>query len=215
MGIRLKRSPLKFTEDYIQQVLERRYMTNPLYVAFNLHVFPWESDFLLCTKAYYWYEVEIKISLSDFKNDFKHKAGKYYTLEHGTSKIGVGTPKWVNNKPIYNRYEKRYSVRPHYFSYCVPYFLVEDVKKLLPPFAGLCYVTEYGSLEHVYFPKQLHKEKYTDKDLNLTNKFYYAYRNWRTKSEEWVNKEKELKSDINFVKAEYKAALGYPIEEIL
>ena len=63
-----KRPKQEFTEDAIQQVLAKEYMTNPKYVAYNLHIFPWESDFLICTRAGYWYEVEIKISLADFKN---------------------------------------------------------------------------------------------------------------------------------------------------
>ena len=35
-----------FSESLIQKVLTKEYMTHPKYILYNLHVFPWESDFL-------------------------------------------------------------------------------------------------------------------------------------------------------------------------
>lgn len=58
-------------KSYIQKRLLSGWKSTHQYVMENLYVFDWESDFLLKTKSGYWYEAEIKISLSDFKADFK------------------------------------------------------------------------------------------------------------------------------------------------
>ena len=60
-------------ESYIQKRLLSGWKSTHQYVMENLYVFEWESDFLLKTKSGYWYEAEIKISLSDFKADFEKK----------------------------------------------------------------------------------------------------------------------------------------------
>lgn len=210
-----KRPKQEFTEDAIQQVLAKEYMTNPKYVAYNLHIFPWESDFLICTRAGYWYEVEIKISLADFKNDQKHKTDKYHVLENGTWHCGVGECHWLDDRPVWSKFEETPCHRPNYFSYCVPYALVEKVKPLLPPFAGLCYVDERGKLQHERCAQQLHKQKYTAEELKLTEKFYYAYLNWRDKSKSWRQRERDLRAELSWVKTEYELVAGYPVEDNL
>lgn len=78
---RQKKGDFVFTEEAILQKLRFGYMSNPRYAVANLHVFDWESDFLVKTKAGYWYEVEVKISRDDLRNDRRHKAEKYDVLE--------------------------------------------------------------------------------------------------------------------------------------
>ena len=83
MGVRrniakTKSEPL--TEQSIQQRLNH-FFASWKYNVDGLYVFQWESDKLIWTKSGYIYEFEIKISRSDFKNDFKHKKEKHIILQ--------------------------------------------------------------------------------------------------------------------------------------
>lgn len=213
----------KYTEEYIQRRLTMGYMTHPKYIIYNLFIFGWESDFLLCTKSGYWYEVEIKISLADFKNDFKHKKDKYEVLQTGALRTELEHGEWNGelHKYEYTKIIKAYpQPRPNYFSYCVPYYLVDSVKDLVPKGYGLYCVTEYGQIRNIIVPKRLHDKKLTDDELKLTEKFYYAYQTWRSRGINLQNgsertKIKELKSEISWLRAEYKVATGYDIDENL
>ena len=191
MGARKAKEGIKYTEESIRRVLNRWYLSNPHYLTHNLYVFGWESDYLAQTRSGYWYEVEIKISLADFKNDFG-KAEKHRVLAYG-----------------YNR------PRPHYFSYCVPQSLVEKVEGLVPSYAGLYAVDEYGQLILVKAPPKLHTEKYTDEQLKLAEKFYYNWVEEKRKNTYHDQIVKELKGEISFLKEEYKAATGHSIYEAL
>ena len=188
----------QLTEQKIQRILRFQYMTNPKYVCENLFVFKWESDFLFKTKSGYWYEVEIKISFSDFKNDAKNKKEKFEILEDGMVRDGC----------------LRHH-RPNYFSYCVTEDMVERVKPLIPSYAGLYYVDEkYHNLVCVKGAVRLHSEKINDESLKLTAKFYYNYRSWKSCCEGWMDEERKLNARIRFLEAEYKAATGYDIKDI-
>ena len=69
----------ELTELSIQKRLNHFFATHK-YKADGLYVFSWESDKLIWTRSGYIYEFEIKISRSDFKNDFKHKKEKHIVL---------------------------------------------------------------------------------------------------------------------------------------
>lgn len=217
MGVIGKRNTPKdwYTEYHIQQVLARDYMTHSKYTCYNLHIFDWESDFLFCTQAGYWHEVEIKISLADFKNDLTHKESKHYALQNGyclyASDFDCGSD---GHREItkYNTYEVK---RPNYFSFCVPHYLLDKVRPLLPSYCGLYIVTNAKRLQQIVPPARLHKEKYTDDQLRLRDKFYWAYENWRDRNARWHDREVEYRQTINWLKAEYKAATGHDIEESL
>ena len=186
------------TEHDVQKILRRQYMTNPEYVAENLYVFSWESDFLFKTRSGYWHEVEIKISFSDFKNDAKNKKEKFEILETGELRSGC-----IKHK------------RPNYFSYCVTENMVDKVKPLLPAYAGLYYIDEKDNrLVNVKAHTKLHSEKIKDVSLNLTEKFYYNYREWKSACERWYDDRKELVARIRFLESEYKAATGYDVRDI-
>jgi hypothetical protein len=101
-------------EKSILQILNRQYLSNPKYTINNLYVFSWESDYIAQTHSKYWYEVEVKISRSDFKNDFK-KIDKHERLKSG-------------------------SFCPNYFSYAVPEGLINIEE--IPEYAGLIYVNK-------------------------------------------------------------------------
>lgn len=191
MGV-LRKGNFVFSEQNILERLRSGYMSNPAYVVANLFVFSWESDFLIKTKAGYWYEVEVKISRSDFKNDRKHKPEKYDILE--------------------GRVE---GLRPNYFSYCVPSHLLDKVADLIPSYAGISTVDDYGNVRALRMPHMLHGEKLTDENLHLLQKFYYNYSNLRWKHDKKDDIISQLRGEVRFLKAEYKAATGVPIYEAL
>lgn len=190
MGTRAKSDGVQFTEESIGKVLDRGLLSNPRYLIHNLYVFGWESDFLAETRSGYWYEVEIKISLADFKKDFEKKD------KHTSLRFGRGR-------------------RPHYFSYCVPSPLVDKVLPLVPPYAGLYAVNEYRRLIPIKPAPKLHTEKYTDDDLKLAEKFYYNWESEKRKNKDHDEIVRQLRYQLRTVKEEFKAELGYSIDDVL
>lgn len=216
----MKYSKENCTELFLQQRL-RGFRTNPQYIVENLYVFRWESDMLLKTRSGYWYEIECKISMSDFKHDFtkeeKHtilqrgerfeSRKKIVYIEEGSTRV----VKW------HECGEWKPCKRPNYFSYCVPWYLKEKVSLLIPDYAGLVVVTEEGRLDEVKKPPLLHKDKYTDESLNLCEKFYYRWRGCLEQIEKDTRRAtiKYLQDKISFIKAEYKAVTGQDFNEYL
>lgn len=187
----------QLTEQSIQQRLNF-FFASYKYKADGLYVFSWESDKLIWTKSGYIYEFEIKISRSDFKNDFKHKKEKHIVL---ASTIARDKAKEIQmslfeqkEKDHPNHWSRESLERyygdidtmakgkrmPNYFYYAVPTGMLEPDE--VPPYAGLIYIdSEYRYVKQSYRivkeAPQLHKTKYTDAELNLGEKFYY---NWQT-----------------------------------
>lgn len=204
-------SEFKYTEQSIQKCLNG-FFASWKYNVNNLYVFPWESDKLLWTKSGYIYEFEIKISRADYKNDFKHKVDKHIILGSPFTKEKYLPEiyEWYEkNKHIYasvDDYAKtnsRYRIDsyklPNYFYYAVPKGMI-DIDEV-PEYAGLIWIEG----EHLFSIKKkapcLHKEKYTDAQLNLGEKFYY---NWQTTKQVLRNAEKNTEY--------YKAQLQHEIE---
>lgn len=145
MGIKHK---YQYTELSIQAGL-RSLMSSPEFFLCNMYVFTWESDVLILTKSHYWYEIEIKVSRADFKNDLKHKSQKHNTLSDADA-----------------------TDKPNYFYYAVPEGLISPEE--VPTYAGLIYM--HGSRpEIIKRPQKLHNEKMrTDRiGFTLLSKFYY------------------------------------------
>ena len=197
MGVMKQQQGMKkeqLTEQSIQQRLNH-FFASYKYKADGLYVFSWESDKLIWTKSGYIYEFEIKISRSDFKNDFKHKKEKHIVL---ASTIARDTAKEMLMSLFKEKENKHWSREmlerhygdidtiskgermPNYFYYAVPTGMLEPDE--VPPYAGLIYIdSEYcyvaQSFHIVKRAPCLHKTKYTDAELNLGEKFYY---NWQT-----------------------------------
>ena len=172
----------EWTEKKIRDILKMYFMSpnTKKYEITNLYVYGWESDYLAVTKSMLAYEVEIKISRPDFKNDFKNKRDKHLLFEDG-SMIG--------------RFPKGSSM-PNYFYYAVPDGLigVDEV----PDYAGLLYVQPWG-ITFVKQPKKLTDEKFDPVKLYLADKFYYNMLSWQRKYEELTdsaNTIKDLKHQI-------------------
>lgn len=95
----------------------------------------WECDIFRVTRAGYFYEYEIKLSVADFRNDAK-KSRTIYPQE-------FGEPPEVERK--YERLAAKDLNGPACFYYVVPKEIEETVRKELPPFAGLMVMQRPGS----------------------------------------------------------------------
>jgi hypothetical protein len=148
------------TEADIQQALVRYFdwQRNRCYV--NIYVGGWESDFAVVTKAGYLYDVEIKISLADWKAE-QHK-DKF-------------KPGWVgqNHRKLVSR-----------MFYAVPAELVQRVPEFVPAETGLLSVSPpldrryHSKVELVRPAKRLEAKALSEKkQLQLHDSTYWRY--WR------------------------------------
>ena len=196
----MEKQEFKFTEAYIQKTLDRFFaISTQKYVLENLYVFDWESDKFIETRSGLIYEFEIKISRSDFKNDFK-KADKHVILE-GKEEFVPSYDKILDRwKPLHADYYRRERYKkPNYFYYAVPEGMIEAEE--VPEYAGLIYVLPEGEWktkdgkwcnDGYYVVKnapKLHSTHYTDDELKLSEKFYWNMQSWKLKCRE----EKELR----------------------
>ena len=86
---------------------------------------------------------------------------------------------------------------------------------LLPDYAGLLVVDEYGRIETVKAPPRIHKDPLHELAFNLQDKFYYNWRNTLDALERGNKDEtiRRLRGEVQWLTAEYKAATGYDISE--
>lgn len=193
----------KHTEKTIQKNLEKRFDSgNIKYTAGNLYLFKddWETDFLVVQKSGYCYEIEIKISRSDFFNDFKKK-NKHLILNEG---IFMKKKRRYHTDPetkkrITEHYHDptEWKFRPNKFYYCVPDGLIK--KEDVPDYAGLMYVNSYGVVTTIKEPRFLHKEK-IELTKKLCDKFYYYWKNTRENLRLLEGKNKLYESQIKSLK---------------
>lgn len=137
----------------IQHSLSLRFH-NHNYVIYNAFLFEWESDFFSVSESDYLYEVEIKITRADYKDDFDKKE-KHLLLEN---------------------HNMDFKKKPNKFFYAVPKGLLATIE--VPEYAGLIEVSSRNSMSNIVKDAPfLHKEKILDfyKDA-LLNKFYRRYR---------------------------------------
>lgn len=182
MGVIGRKEKTKWTEELIVEKLRWHFLSSSTvrYHLNGLYTFShtWESDYLALTKSGYLYEGEVKISRSDFKADFK-KEKKHTLLRESYEKL-----EGLEGK-----------LRPHYFFYAVPEGLIQEEE--VPEYAGLIYMTEY--FPYYKWVKQaplLHKEKFTDEELNLQDKFYYNMVSWKDKALTGYKKELDITKEL-------------------
>lgn len=148
----------KFIQKSVQRWL---YDCNHHYQALNYARSGYfEADVLGVTLYRMVTEIEVKISLSDYKADFK-KVAKHERLLYG---------KHSDIRPI-----------PNLFLYACPDGLIKEV----PEYAGLLWINELGSVMVVKSAPKLHREKATDKLMlgmlnNLTEKSIFEGVCWMT-----------------------------------
>ncbi len=110
------------TEKVIIDRLIATYLPNVSFWNNNFYFYDWESDFWILSKTGYATEFEIKITVSDFKADFKKKN------RHSILPTGI--------------YRQRKYSRPHRFYYVVPKGMIGVDQ--IPEYAGLMYFDGFG-----------------------------------------------------------------------
>ena len=184
----------------VNRLFDHKYKLN------NSYIYNWESDYFGIAKGSgYSYEVEIKMSRSDFKADFK-KTNKHKSLVSrgrecllkGSNKMssmsieyalscGFKLDKFEKSRFDGKEYDKSHKVRKHTSTSILIQKLIIPNRfyyacpeglidaSEIPNYAGLIYVSQY----HAYTEKQallLHKDK-INLDRVLLDKFYYKYIN--------------------------------------
>ncbi len=137
------------TVQQIYSALSNYFLNGYKYSMSNTYIFhhDWESDFFCINMSGYSFEIEVKVSKSDFRADFKKEKHKLFLEPDGKRLL------------------------PNRFYYAVPKDLiaVEDV----PVYAGLMYV-ENGHVLIVKKAPFIHKKKY-DLRKKLCDKFYFQW----------------------------------------
>jgi hypothetical protein len=144
------------SKDIVNSLLLR--FINHKYLINNAYIFDWESDFFSVSESGYVYEVEIKVTRGDYKDDF-NKTNKHLLLAEGKDYI-------QNIK------------RPNKFFYACPKGLLNTIE--IPEYAGLIEITSPDEIAVVVKEAPfLHRENSLDglKDV-LLDKFYYRYRDF-------------------------------------
>ena len=159
------------------QVLKDRiasHFGNYEYALWNSYIFSpdWESDYFCISKSGYMTEVEIKMSKSDFKADFKKtRKHKILSSKKRFFTIPGRCVMWNGNNTELAHHVDVVDLAkhaPNRFYYCCPDGLIESHE--VPVYAGLLWVNE-GRLLVVKNAPYIHKEK--RRPDFLFNKFYY------------------------------------------
>ncbi len=133
--------PDRLTERHIQAALVGYLRGDTNLVMGNVYVkgSSWESDVIAVTKAFYWHEYEIKLSVADYRNDFQKRISGF-------------SPKSQRKHDVYasrGELAKRYGrllPRPKSFSFVVPEGLLDDID--VPKHCGIiiCRPTKHDGL---------------------------------------------------------------------
>lgn len=172
---------MKASTQWIERVLYYRLLKMNRTNVFP-HVTPkgwWECDMFATTKAGYWSEYEIKMSRSDFLNDFKKKMA----VVNGRRR----SSRFCNDHNTLNKHELLAAhdiMGPSYYWFCTPEGLV-DISEV-PEYAGLIEFPAPKTLKSsphwsVYYQvrkkaPRLHGEKFSeDRDRKLAMQIPYRY----------------------------------------
>lgn len=167
-------------EGIIQEKLKSRF-SNHDYKLTNTYIFNegWESDFFSITKTGYCYEVEIKISKSDFMADFKkpkHKIfnmlpNRLYAIPGYESRSSIrinGESIMIPSQGVSFKNKSDYRL-PNKFYYAAPSGMLQSSD--VPAYAGLISVTDTDTILIKEAPF-IHKVKQDLKSI-LLDKFYW------------------------------------------
>jgi hypothetical protein len=172
----------------------------------NVFVHDWEADMFSVTSSSYAYEIEVKVSISDFKADFKkpkHHLFKKRKQSHVVIPAGDG---WIMDKGIEMRFSRidvkqvGHKTMPNVFYYACPYGLISAMD--IPDYAGLIYCSKehYPATYHKVIKKApyLHKDPFNAKTM-LFDKYYWGYINQRIELKQMQREIKNLRWQIEQV----------------
>lgn len=168
----------------------RKFVHNHDHRLENVFVHRWEADSFSVTSSAYAYEIEVKVSRSDFQADFKkpkHHLFKSFKKGYG---ILAGDAGWIENNEWNCKHEGLHpdlagyrvywtnimalkldgSTCPNKFFYAVPVGLIEAHE--IPEYAGLIYVMDNGEPRVIKKAPWLHREPIDVKKM-LFDKYYY------------------------------------------
>ena len=153
-------------------------------VTHSTGVSHWESDLLVIQKSGWVDEVEVKVSVSDFRAELKKKTAKHEALQLGyipkpTKQLAGFTVHDCTDHTIIRR-----------FWFAMPADVYEKVEAEIPDYAGVLVIgpEEYRTKGFYYWhekrkPKLLPCRKATDKDIRRALLSVY-YRAWAAKAKE-------------------------------
>lgn len=167
MALLKRKSQIVMSETNIQHCLYKN-----LYGLFKVMIpnfyadnkFGFESDMLCVRQSGYTVEIEIKISESDFKNDFK-KTTRDYDADYITVDMGNGLSRMVYPELTKHDLLQQGRLTCNYFSYAMPMLLAVKVMGDLPEYCGLYGIHDDGSVSTLKEGKLLHKNKISDTKL--------------------------------------------------
>lgn len=162
-------TPFEMTERNIQDRLYMTYNAVGVMVVPNNMVFGWEMDTLVVRRSRITIEMEIKVTLGDFRADAAKKE-KHEAMTKG-----------YHIKSAWGGERRVEGWGANYFSYVVPHTIAEKVEAELPKHAGLIIVGEFGHIETKVDPPKLHGGKLTDKQMrqimfSIYGKYWYLRR---------------------------------------
>ncbi len=180
----------------IHNAISRRFDKHK-YKLFNSYVFNWECDYFSITPdEKYIYEVEVKLSRSDFKADFqKHEKHKW--LSSAMTKETIVCPSGIytyeSGKKVDNctpiKYIKVRNLTPNRFFYCCPKEMISVEE--CPEYAGLIYMHK-GYCTVVKPAPFIHKQKNVEKYLKtLVDKFYFQFEKMRVEYKYFRKEERQ------------------------
>lgn len=152
----------------VMDILDKEFMSSAMYTLTNLYLYSWESDFIKVSKGGFVYEVEVKLTHSDFEADFK-KEGKHKLFK---TQYDRTNSKWssVKKEGIVNC--------PNYFYFATLEGII--AKEEVPVYAGLIYV--YPEKKYIQVVKEaprLNVGRINSEGLNLEYKMYRMMKKWR------------------------------------
>lgn len=144
----------KITAKDIKTQLFNKFTVKNLHVVDNIFLGNFESDFLYVTKSRFINEVEIKISKSDFNNDFNK--GFWRNTEHGYeyARNRIKNPDKIKNLEFIKKHDllKSGELGLKGFYFAMPEELADQVE--IPDYCGLIIIPEQES-PYTYFYRSL------------------------------------------------------------
>lgn len=187
----------------------RMFISNHDFQLENVYVHAWEADLFSVTSSKYTYEIEVKVSRSDFfadKKKPKHGLFKMYKKGWGIlrgDESWSGSYKGMVEDRIY--YTNITPLKlgggncPNKFFYACPVGLIEAHE--VPEYAGLIYVMDSGSYRVIKNCPFLHKDQFNHRDM-LFDKYFYKWNSMKFENWELSQKIIRLENELKYLKAE-------------